>query len=158
MRPGEVCILKACDIDRSGDVWTFQPRTHKTVHHGRSRFIFIGPRGQKILEPYLASMEDDGFIFRPDAAERVRNSLRKAGRQSPRRPARRTERRRMHPRRPLASDISGQATPGRLTERAAWPRSPNGPRTNSGITRPLNCENCMASKALELSLAIAPRT
>jgi len=45
MRPGEVCILKAGDIDRSSDVWTFKPPTHKTAHHGRQRFIFIGPKG-----------------------------------------------------------------------------------------------------------------
>lgn len=87
MRPGEVCILRSSDIDRSGDVWTYQPQTHKTIHHGRQRFIFIGPRGQKILEPYLSKMSGDGFVFRPDEAEMVRNSLRKAARKSPMTPS-----------------------------------------------------------------------
>ena len=87
MRPGEVCILKAGDIDRSGDVWTFKPKTHKTAHHGRQRFIFIGPRGQAILKPYLATMKDEGFIFRPDVAEQTRNQIRKSARKSPMTPS-----------------------------------------------------------------------
>lgn len=87
MRPGEVCILRARDLDRSGDVWTFTPQTHKTAHHGRQRLIFIGPRGQEILQPYLASLEDDGYVFRPDAAEKARNQLRKSQRKSPMTPS-----------------------------------------------------------------------
>ena len=87
MRPGEVCILRARDLDRSGDVWTFIPQTHKTAHHGRQRLIFIGPRGQEILQPYLASLKDDGYVFRPDAAEKARNQLRKSQRKSPMTPS-----------------------------------------------------------------------
>jgi integrase len=53
MRPGEVCILRPCDIDRSGDVWEYKPDSHKTEHHGRFRIIFIGPEAQAVLSPYL---------------------------------------------------------------------------------------------------------
>ncbi|HUG71773.1 MAG TPA: site-specific integrase [Pirellulaceae bacterium] len=52
-RPGEVCILRPCDLDTSGDVWTYRPESHKTEHHDRDRIIVIGPKAQDILRPYL---------------------------------------------------------------------------------------------------------
>lgn len=63
-RPGEICILRPCDIDRSGDVWCFVPHSHKTEHHDRQRRIFIGPQAQEILKPWL-NRTDDSFAFCP---------------------------------------------------------------------------------------------
>lgn len=49
-RPGEVCILRPCDIDRSDDsVWVYTPASHKTEHHGRGRAIYVGPKAQTLL-------------------------------------------------------------------------------------------------------------
>ena len=53
MRPGEVCSMRLCDIDRSGDVWKYSPEGHKTEHHGRSRVILLGRKAQRILQPLL---------------------------------------------------------------------------------------------------------
>ncbi len=53
MRPGEVCRLRGCDIDRTADVWVFRPGGHKTEHHGHKREIAIGPKAQEILSPFL---------------------------------------------------------------------------------------------------------
>ncbi len=52
-RPDEVCQMRPCDIDRSGEVWEFAPASHKTQHHGKQRLIMIGPEAQKILGRYL---------------------------------------------------------------------------------------------------------
>jgi len=52
-RPGEVCKLRPCFVDRTKEVWEFNVQGHKTEHHGRSRIIFIGPLAQKILAKYL---------------------------------------------------------------------------------------------------------
>lgn len=52
-RPGEVCQLRPIDVDRNENVWTYQPASHKTEHHDRSRVIFIGPKAQEVLLPYL---------------------------------------------------------------------------------------------------------
>ena len=52
-RPGEVCALRPCDVDRSDDIWAYRPESHKTEHHGRERVIHIGPRAQQVLRPYL---------------------------------------------------------------------------------------------------------
>jgi integrase len=43
-RPEEVCMIRPCDVDISGDVWAYRPQSHKTEHHERGRVIFIGPR------------------------------------------------------------------------------------------------------------------
>ena len=70
-RPGEVCILRRCDIDTSGDVWTYRPESHKTEHHDRDRIIVIGPKAQEILRPYLLR-ESDACCFCPVDSERNR--------------------------------------------------------------------------------------
>ena len=61
-RPDEVCRMRPCDIDRSGDIWRYVPESHKTEHHGRGRIIFIGPKAQEVLRPYLFG--DDLPCFR----------------------------------------------------------------------------------------------
>ncbi|HUT10977.1 MAG TPA: site-specific integrase, partial [Thermoguttaceae bacterium] len=71
-RPGEVCIVRPCDIDRTGDVWVFRPESHKMEHHGRERLIFIGPKGQAILRPYLLRSAE-AYCFSP--AESVKKHL-----------------------------------------------------------------------------------
>jgi integrase len=58
MRPEEVCMIRPADIDRSGDVWSYVPKTHKMEHKDRQRIIFLGPQAQAILTPYLLRAED----------------------------------------------------------------------------------------------------
>lgn len=52
-RPGEIVIIRPCDIDRTGEVWQFRPSAYKTMHHGKARVILIGPKAQQILTPWL---------------------------------------------------------------------------------------------------------
>ena len=52
-RPGEICELRPGDVNRTADVWEYVPASHKTEHHARPRVIFIGPRAQEVLLPYL---------------------------------------------------------------------------------------------------------
>jgi site-specific recombinase XerD len=93
-RPTEVCIIRPCDVDRSGDVWRYVPESHKTEHHGRERVVFIGPRAQDILRPYLLR-EATAYCFQPKESERKRNAQRKSERKTPMTPsqaARKTKR------------------------------------------------------------------
>src|SRR5262249_36011500 len=46
MRPGEVCIIRPCDIDRSGSVWVYRPAHHKNSHRGHHRAVALGPQAQ----------------------------------------------------------------------------------------------------------------
>ena len=49
------------------DVWCYQPATHKTEHHGRERRIFIGPRAQAVLRPWL-DRDPESYCFSPKEA------------------------------------------------------------------------------------------
>jgi hypothetical protein len=46
MRPGEVCAMEWREIDRSGEVWVYEPRHHKTAHHGHRRASWRGRGGE----------------------------------------------------------------------------------------------------------------
>ncbi|MEX2171541.1 MAG: site-specific integrase [Pirellulales bacterium] len=82
MRPAEVCIMRPCDIDRSGEVWTFSPAEHKTAHHGKKRVVFIGPSAQAVLLRYLAR-DAAMYCFRPIDAETKRRKAMTANRVTP---------------------------------------------------------------------------
>jgi len=61
MRPGELVAMRPEEIERSGDVWEYVPKEHKTKHRGKRRTIYIGPRGQEIVGPYLLRATD--YVF-----------------------------------------------------------------------------------------------
>lgn len=81
-RPEEVCLMRPCDIDRSGDVWSYRPAAHKTDYRGRERLIFIGPKGQSILLKYLAR-DPEAYCFRPCDSEAKRRAECHANRKTP---------------------------------------------------------------------------
>jgi len=81
-RPAEVCILRPCDVDTSGDVWIYRPESHKTEHHGRERVICIGPKGQDVLRPYLLR-EKESYCFVPAESEKKRLALLHERRRTP---------------------------------------------------------------------------
>jgi len=78
-RPAEVCMIRPCDVDRSGEVWQYRPASHKTEHHGRERLIFVGPQGQNILLRYLAR-DPEAYCFRPCDSEAKRRAAAHAAR------------------------------------------------------------------------------
>lgn len=67
MRPGEVVLMRACDIDMTGDVWVFTPLTHKNEWRDQSRFIPLGPKAQKIIRSLL-TMSTGRYLFSPREA------------------------------------------------------------------------------------------
>jgi integrase len=71
-RPGEVCMIRPCDVDRSGEVWQYRPESHKTEHHGRERIIYIGPQAQAVLLPYLLR-DAQVHCFSPAESEQKRH-------------------------------------------------------------------------------------
>jgi integrase len=70
-RPGEICQLRPCDLDRTKETWAFRPQSHKTQHHGRDRVIFLGPQAREILTPYLLR-DPQAYCFTPEDSERKR--------------------------------------------------------------------------------------
>ncbi len=74
MRPGEICILRTCDLVTMGEAWEYRPSTHKTAYRGKARVIFIGPAAQEVLRPWLRPDDDHAFLFQPVAAEAERRA------------------------------------------------------------------------------------
>jgi integrase len=79
-RSGEICSMRIGEIDRSGDVWAYRPASHKNTHRGHARTIYVGPKAQDVLRPYLLKMDPTAFVFSPAEAERERREALHAAR------------------------------------------------------------------------------
>jgi integrase len=97
-RPGEICLIRPCDVDTSGTVWRYRPASHKTEDFGRERVIFVGPRGQAVLRPYLLR-EKTAYCFVPAESERKRNAQRRENRRTPMTPSQARRRPKRYPKR-----------------------------------------------------------
>jgi integrase len=106
MRPGEVCVMRACDFDMSGKIWLYRPHRHKTAHHGHQRVIAIGPKAQEIIRRFL-TLDTQAFLFSPRRAlEEVREQMRR-NRKTPVQPSQRNRRKRNPQRAPGEAYTSG---------------------------------------------------
>ena len=87
MRPGEVCAMRAVDLDRRSDVWIYTLPTDKTDWRRApddKRRIPLGARAQRLLSPYLAEIEGtDRFVFSPARAAEARALRMRAERKAP---------------------------------------------------------------------------
>lgn len=82
MRPEEVCAMRTGDIVRESNPWAYTPRTHKTAHHGHERVVYLGPKAQAILTPFLR-LDPAAFIFSPVEAEADRRQAAREARMTP---------------------------------------------------------------------------
>lgn len=57
-RPGELVGLRPCDIDTTGEIWVVRLAHHKTQHLGKVRSLYLGPRGQSVIRPFLLRPAD----------------------------------------------------------------------------------------------------
>lgn len=83
-RSTEVCSLRPCDITFAKPVWTYKPVRHKNTYRGKDREIFIGPKAQAILRPYLTGLNPTDYIFSPARSETERLAARSEARTTPR--------------------------------------------------------------------------
>jgi len=63
-RSGEICVMRACDIDMTGSIWLYRPQRHKTEHRGFGRIIPLGPQAQEIVKRYLKP-NIQAYLFSP---------------------------------------------------------------------------------------------
>lgn len=80
-RPGEVCDIRPMDLERTGKVWEYRPGSHKTEHTGRERIIFVGPKAQAVLLPYLLRPVD-AYCFSPAESVNKRRAEMRARRKT----------------------------------------------------------------------------
>jgi integrase len=85
-RVGELCQLRAQDIDRSGPVWLYRVEKHKNRHRGLDRTIAFGPRAQLVLRRYLGD-DPAALLFSPAAQQRLYQERRRAERKTPHYPS-----------------------------------------------------------------------
>jgi integrase len=63
-RSQDMFNMRFCDIDMSGEIWEYVPFTHKSKKRGKKRIIYLGPKSQQILQPYLDKCTDQTeFVF-----------------------------------------------------------------------------------------------
>jgi integrase len=82
MRPQDICGLRPKELDRSGEVWTYKPESHKTEHHDKTRVVCIGPQAQAVLLRYLAR-DAEMHCFRPIDSEHKRRAAQHETRKTP---------------------------------------------------------------------------
>ena len=86
-RPGEVCGMRWCDVDKSPIVvdgiacWTFHVDGAKAEHHGKATSYAIPPKAQTILEQFPPKAPA-APIFSPAATMAELHELRRAGRET----------------------------------------------------------------------------
>jgi hypothetical protein len=91
--------LRPCDLDVTGRVWVYRPESHKTQHHGHRREIYIGPRAQDLLRPWLTA-DLTAHVFSPARSEASRNAGRRKERWTPMTPSQAARRPKARPKRP----------------------------------------------------------
>jgi len=65
MRPGELCRMRPCDIDRKNDAaWVYRPSKHKTAHRGKSKAVPIIGDAREAILPFLNRVPD-AYCFSP---------------------------------------------------------------------------------------------
>lgn len=59
-RPGEICSMKASEIDKNGPrgTWVYRPQLHKTAHRGKSKYIVFGEKGREIVQRWWPAKGD----------------------------------------------------------------------------------------------------
>lgn len=99
MRSGEVVLIRPGEVDRSGAVWVYRPKQHKTAYRGFQREIYLGPKAQGVLAPWLLR-DANSYCFSPAEAEAERNANRRVNRQSPMTPSQAGRKPKRQPKRP----------------------------------------------------------
>jgi integrase len=88
MRPGEVRSLTPAEVDTTGPRWVYRPGSarpggHKTAHLGRDRVVYLGPKAQAVLAPWLAEATDpDARLFTPRRSKEEYWAQQRAARRS----------------------------------------------------------------------------
>ena len=151
MRPGEACRFRLADTDTAGEVWTYIPPQHKTLHRGKVRRVKIGPQAQAVLAPFLGG-DPELPLFSPRLARLERYAAMRIARKSKVQPSQ-ADRSKAAPKKRLGPGytVSGysqavakavgkeNARRERLTGGGTSTRCRTGTRTSSGTWRPRTC-------------------
>lgn len=82
MRPSEVCKMRPCEIDRTGEVWVYRPAKHKTAAKGKVKAVPIIGDARDAITEYL-QRDPQAFCFSPREAMAWRRAIDSANRVTP---------------------------------------------------------------------------
>jgi integrase len=82
MRPGELVMMRACDLNMNGPIWEYRPGSHKTEHFEVSKVIMLGPKAQEVIRPFLC-LDISGYLFSPRRVVAQQAEEMRAARKSP---------------------------------------------------------------------------
>ena len=84
-RPGELLALRPCDLqmDPQAGVWTYRPHEHKNAFREQERILYLGPRAQAVIAPFLLGRATQAYLFSPAEAEASRRQALRAARKTP---------------------------------------------------------------------------
>ena len=84
-RPGELIGMRAIDIEMhdGDDVWLYRPQEHKNAYREKVRIIYIGPKAQQVVQPFLIGRPLDAYLFSPAEAEAERRVVKHKARKTP---------------------------------------------------------------------------
>jgi integrase len=85
-RVSEALTMRGCDLDVTGAVWAYRPAKHKNRNRGIDRVIYLGPRAQAVVRPFLKT-DLAAYLFSPADAIAERDARRAAARKSKRTPS-----------------------------------------------------------------------
>lgn len=91
-RPGELCIMRRCDIELAGAVWIYRPAKHKNQWRGHKREIYMGPKAQVLIKQFFRA-DIEAPLFCPWQAREERYRELRAKRKSKVQPSQKCRRR-----------------------------------------------------------------
>jgi integrase len=97
-RVSEALSMRGCDLDVTGATWTYRPARHKNRNRGIDRVIFLGPRAQAVVKPFLKT-DLQAYLFSPADAVAERDARRAAARKTKRTPSELRRKRKAKPKR-----------------------------------------------------------
>jgi integrase len=99
MRPGEVVIMRAIDINLTGPIWLYYPCKHKNQHRGLERVVPIGPKAQEIVRRRLKT-DMEAYLFSPRDSIAMFRARQRRDRKTPVQPSQRDRKKRKPSRQP----------------------------------------------------------
>jgi len=82
-RSGEILGLRPIDIDRKGPVWMVRLDQHKGAYLGHERCLYLGPKAQEIVKPFLLDRPLHAPLFSPIESEAERYAAKSNHRHQP---------------------------------------------------------------------------
>lgn len=82
-RPGEVLIMRGCDLEHGDPNWIYSPYFHKNSWRGQQRQVILGPKAQAIVREFLKD-DPSSYLFSPrDAVAELHASRSEQNRSHP---------------------------------------------------------------------------